>query len=247
MSLVLKGTGLTVADVVRVARDGEQVELAPEAFERIRETRALVERVVARGDEVYGMTTGVGARKKVRVPPDEIPEFNRRLIENHRVATGADAPEDVVRAQMVRIANAFATGTAGVRPEIAERLPKTGTRLNRLVDLSGKTDLPSLAGVLSRARSVVSNDSGAMHLAGAVGARVVALFGATDERRTSPLTSGEASPVPAIFTHDVFCRPCMLRECPIDHRCMKGITPERVFDTLTRLTSADAPSGVPGS
>lgn len=122
MTVVLSGSGLRVEDVVRVARDGEDVELASDAFERIRETRALVERVVARGDEVYGMTTGVGARKKVRVPPEEIPEFNRRLIENHRVATGPDAPDEVVRAQIVRIANAFATGTAGVRPEIAERL-----------------------------------------------------------------------------------------------------------------------------
>ena len=71
--------------------------------------------------------------------------------------------------------------------DIASRLPATGTRINRLIDLSGKTDLPSLAGVLSLARAVVSNDSGAMHLAGAVGAKVVAIFGATNEKRTSPL------------------------------------------------------------
>ena len=68
---------------MRVAREGEKVELAPEAVERMRETRALVERVVERGDEVYGVTTGVGARKKIRVPLEEIPHFNRRLIENH--------------------------------------------------------------------------------------------------------------------------------------------------------------------
>ena len=117
--------------------------------------------------------------------------------------------------------------------DIASRLPATGTRINRLIDLSGKTDLPSLAGVLSLARAVVSNDSGAMHLAAAVGAKVVAIFGATDEKRTSPLGSSPAAPHPAILTHKVFCRPCMLRECPIDHRCMSGITARTVFEVTT--------------
>ena len=115
---------------------------------------------------------------------------------------------------------------------IASRIGSTGTRMNRLVDLSGKTDLPALAGLLSRAHAVVSNDSGAMHLAGAVGAKVVALFGATNEKRTSPLRARESAPPPVIVTHDVFCRPCMLRECPIDHRCMRGISARAVFDVV---------------
>jgi heptosyltransferase-2 len=116
--------------------------------------------------------------------------------------------------------------------EIVARLPATGTRMNRLIDFSGKSDLASLAGVLSVSRAVVTNDSGAMHLAGAVGARVVAIFGATNERRTSPLRSGPDGPPPAILTHEVFCRPCMLRECPIDHRCMSGITARMVFEAV---------------
>jgi len=126
-------------------------------------------------------------------------------------------------------------GSTADRPtcaDIAARLPATGTRMNRLIDLSGKTDLPMLAGVMSRARAVVSNDSGAMHLAGAVGARVVAIFGASNERRTSPLRSSAEAPEPAIITHEVFCRPCMLRECPIDHRCMSGISAHAVLAGL---------------
>lgn len=118
--------------------------------------------------------------------------------------------------------------------DIASRLPKTGTRMNRLIDLSGKTDLQTLAGVLARSHAVVSNDSGAMHLAGAVGARVVAVFGATNEGRTSPLRSSAAAPAPAILTHEVFCRPCMLRECPIDHRCMRGISAVEAYEAVTR-------------
>jgi heptosyltransferase-2 len=116
--------------------------------------------------------------------------------------------------------------------EIASRLPATGNRINRLIDLSSKTDLPSLAGVLSLARAVVSNDSGAMHLAGAVGTKVVAIFGATNENRTAPLSSGADAPRPVIVSHEVFCRPCMLRECPIDHRCMSGITARTVFEAV---------------
>jgi heptosyltransferase-2 len=108
--------------------------------------------------------------------------------------------------------------------EISARVPtRTGTRLNRLIDFCGKSDLPTLAGILSQAHAVVSNDSGAMHLAGAVGTKVIAVFGPTNERRTSPLSSGPDAPAPVVITRDVFCRPCMLRECPIDHRCMRRI------------------------
>ena len=116
--------------------------------------------------------------------------------------------------------------------EISSRLPSTGTRINRLIDVSGRTDLQMLAGLLSKAHAVVSNDSGAMHLAGAVGAKVIAIFGATNEHRTSPLRSSVDAPEPSIVTHEVFCRPCMLRECPIDHRCMRGITAREVFEGL---------------
>jgi heptosyltransferase-2 len=116
--------------------------------------------------------------------------------------------------------------------EIERRLPAAGTRLNRLIDFAGKSDLATLAGILAVARAVVANDSGAMHLAGAVGTHVVAMFGATNETRTSPLAAGPDAPAPTILTHPVFCRPCMLRECPIDHRCMRGITAERAFASL---------------
>ena len=82
MTVVLTGCDLTLDEVVRVARGGEPVDLAPQAVERMRESRVLVERVLERGDAVYGMTTGVGMRKKFRigrerarhVQPDADPE-----------------------------------------------------------------------------------------------------------------------------------------------------------------------------
>lgn len=116
--------------------------------------------------------------------------------------------------------------------EISRRLPKKGTRINRLIDFCGKSDLATLAGVLSQAAAVVSNDSGAMHLAGAVGTKVIAIFGPTSEARTSPLSAGADAPAPVVITHDVFCRPCMLRECPIDHRCMRRIQADRVLHSI---------------
>jgi heptosyltransferase-2 len=104
--------------------------------------------------------------------------------------------------------------------EIARRSPA--------IDLAGRTDLPLLAGVLAGARTVVTNDSGAMHLAAAAGVAVTAIFGPTDEAKTSPLRASADAPAPVILATDVWCRPCLLRECPIDHRCMTRISAERV-------------------
>ena len=103
----------------------------------------------------------------------------------------------------------------------------------RAVNLIGRTDLRVFAGVLARLRALVSNDSGAMHLAAAVGVPVTAVFGPTDERVTAPAGSHHD-----VLRHQVFCRPCMLRECPIDHRCMTGVTAEAVFDAVSRRLEA---------
>lgn len=115
---------------------------------------------------------------------------------------------------------------AGVCRDIAARA--AGAAL----DLSGRTDLETLAGVLSLAEAVVANDSGAMHLAAAAGTKVVAIFGATNEKKTAPLPAAEDSARAMVVRTDVWCRPCMLRECPIDHRCMVGVTARMVFDAL---------------
>jgi heptosyltransferase-2 len=108
----------------------------------------------------------------------------------------------------------------------------------RTIDLTGETTLEMLAAVLGLASACVSNDSGAMHVAAALGTPTVAIFGPTREYETAPLTraGGRAE----VLTHPVWCRPCMLRECPIDHRCMKGITPERVLESIQRLAPAKA-------
>jgi heptosyltransferase-2 len=103
----------------------------------------------------------------------------------------------------------------------------------RTIDLTGGTTIGELAGILALARGCVANDSGAMHLAAAVGTSLVALFGPTRESETAPLrrTGRHAE----LLTAPVWCRPCMLRECPIDHRCMRGITPDRALAALDRV------------
>jgi heptosyltransferase-2 len=105
---------------------------------------------------------------------------------------------------------------AATAAEVARAFQTRGP--GRLHDLVGRTDLPGLAAVLASCRTLVTNDSGAMHLAAACGVGVTAVFGPTDDTATRPL--GEAH---AVLTHAVWCRPCMLRECPLDHRCMRGV------------------------
>ena len=122
MTVVLTGTALAIEDVVRVAREREQVELAPEALERMRAARTVAEQALAEGRSVYGLTTGVASRKRAAVTAEDVAAFNKLLIQSHRVGQGAYAPEDAVRATLVRLANGFATGTTAARPELAEHV-----------------------------------------------------------------------------------------------------------------------------
>jgi histidine ammonia-lyase len=96
--------------------------VAPDAAKRMRATRAVAERALERGDAVYGLSTGVGVLKRVAVGGPEAAAYARRLIRHHLVGQGTAAPDDVVRGTMLRLANGFAEGSTGVRPDLAERL-----------------------------------------------------------------------------------------------------------------------------
>jgi heptosyltransferase-2 len=95
--------------------------------------------------------------------------------------------------------------------------------------LAGETSLPDLVGVLARLRVLVTNDTGPMHVASALGTPVAAVFGPTDPRETAPV--GEAR----LLSEPVPCAPCGLRACPIDHRCMTGVPADRVADAARGL------------
>jgi len=97
----------------------------------------------------------------------------------------------------------------------------------KLVNLAGKTDLAMAAAILAEVDLMISNDMGLAHLAPSVGTRTVVLFGPTDPETTRPF-----APNAFVLREPVDCSPCMLRDCPIDHRCMTRLTPERVFDVV---------------
>ncbi|HZQ15786.1 MAG TPA: aromatic amino acid lyase [Gaiellaceae bacterium] len=144
MTVALTGRDLTLAEVLRVAREGEGAEVAPEALARMRERRAAVEAALAEGREVYGLTTGVGARKRFRSGGDAA-AFNRRLLLEHRVGQGPLAPPEVVRAAALLHANHLAAGWAGVRPELAEALAASLAREPPAVRLLGSVGMGDVA------------------------------------------------------------------------------------------------------
>jgi heptosyltransferase-2 len=105
------------------------------------------------------------------------------------------------------------------------------------IDLTGKTPVADLPALLSQCHLFLGNDSGAMHVAAAVGLPVVAVFGSTDPKGTAPVT-----PRVTIVQQKPYCSPCFLRRCPTDHRCMNAVQPEMVasalHERLLEVTSA---------
>jgi histidine ammonia-lyase len=122
LTITLDGQSLAPDQVVAVARHGERVAIGPEAGSRLRRARELVDRLVREDRVVYGLTTGVGALKNVRIAPEDSRRLQRNLLMSHAVGVGPPLPEEVVRAGMLVRINQFCQGTAGVSPVIAERL-----------------------------------------------------------------------------------------------------------------------------
>lgn len=158
---------------------------------------------VAGGERLVGFAPGAAYGHAKRWPPERVAQVIAGL-EATAVLVGAAADRETGRA-------------------IESSLPP-GVRV---VNLIGRTTLRQLVGVVSRCAAFVSNDSGAMHIAAALGVPLTAIFGPTDERATAPAGTAD------VIVRKVFCRPCMLRECPIDHRCMKRIDVDTVLQSVT--------------
>lgn len=101
------------------------------------------------------------------------------------------------------------------------------------LNLAGKTDLRLLMALIARCNFFITNDSGPMHVAAALGTPLVAIFGPTDFTTTSPY-----SPHSKVVHGTADCAPCLKRECPTDHRCMVGVTPQRVVEAAVTLRKA---------
>ena len=201
---LVRGLGFDMADAIPCLSIREDTARRADAI--------LAKHGVTAATRLVGFAPGAAYGHAKRWPPPRVAQVITRVaMERHAVCVlvGAESDRDAGR----EIESAVPPGMA-------------------VVNLMGRTDLRQLAGVLARCSAFVSNDSGAMHLAAAVGVPVTAIFGPTDERVTSPLGNHD------VLVHQVFCRPCMLRDCPIDHRCMKGITVDAVFDAVSARLAA---------
>jgi lipopolysaccharide heptosyltransferase II len=157
---------------------------------------------------LIGLTPGAAFGPAKRWPSDRYADLADRLIG----ALNADV---------------LIFGSSAEKPlaeEIAHAMSHTP------VILTGETTLRQLMALLVQCRLVITNDSGPMHLAAALGLPVVAIFGSTDDTATGPV-----SPLARVVRHPVTCSPCGLRECPIDFRCMTGVTVDRVHRTTLAL------------
>ena len=196
-----RGLGIAVPDL---ADARPQLEATPAALAKA--DAILAAAGIAPGTTLVGFAPGAAYGQAKRWPPARVAQ--------------------VIAALSAQGITALLVGARDDRPtarEIESTLPP-GTRV---VDLIGRTSLRELIGVVARCAAFVSNDSGAMHVAAALGVPLTAIFGPTNERATAP--AGHAD----VIVRDVFCRPCMLRDCPIDHRCMKRIDVDSVLTSVT--------------
>ncbi len=122
MTVVLSGSSLTITKLERIARHGEKVELAPDALERIRVCRAMLEEKIAAREIMYGVNTGIGEFSEVVLDDDQVKEFQKYLIYNHSAGIGDPAPIEYVRGAMAGRINVHAHGNSGCRPEITQTL-----------------------------------------------------------------------------------------------------------------------------
>ena len=99
-----------------------------------------------------------------------------------------------------------------------------------VINFAGETTLSQFIDLAAQCELFLTNDSGAMHIASALGVPTVAIFGATDDTTTGP-TGAHAR----VVREPVECSPCLLRECPIDHRCMTRVTVDQVVKTALTL------------
>jgi len=161
-----------------------------------------------KGKLLIGLNPGATYGEAKCWPPERFAELGRRIIKDYGASVlifGSSRPKE-----------------KGLNAAIAQGIGEG------CLNLSGQTSLLELAALLRRCRLLITNDTGTMHVAAAVGTRVVALFGPTDPRTTSPLGEGHV-----VIRREVSCSPCLKRVCPEDHRCMDLIDVKAVYTTVS--------------
>jgi lipopolysaccharide heptosyltransferase II len=175
--------------------------------------RRLAESSIAKSDLLVGLNPGSTYGGAKRWLPERFAETADRLIREQGAHGG----------RRVRVVIVGARGEETLGRAVADRMQI------KPVQLSGRTTVRELMAVIKRCALFLTNDTGPMHIAAAFGVPVVALFGPTDSRTTSPFGNGHT-----IVRHSVECSPCLLRECPIDHRCMTRISVDEVYEAAIR-------------
>jgi heptosyltransferase-2 len=203
---------------------------APELVVFPEEEQAMAGRFAQGGltasDVVVGINPGSTYGGAKRWLPERFAEVTERLCGTIRES----------REQQVSVVIFGAKGEERLGQEIAASLS------SRSLVLSGATTIRELMAAVKRCAVLLTNDTGPMHIASAFQVPVVAIFGPTDWRTTSPFGSAHA-----IVRQPVDCAPCLLRECPIDHRCMTRVTVEQVYEAgLTSLKGLSSLSGLSG-
>mgnify|MGYP003694456135 CR=1 FL=1 len=200
----------------------------PELFVFPEEEQAMAGRFAQGGlsatDVIVGINPGSTYGGAKRWLPERFAEVTERLCRTIRES----------REQQVSVVILGPRGKSVWAMEIAARLS------SRSLVLSGATTIRELMAAVKRCAMLLTNDTGPMHIASAFQVPVVAIFGPTDWRTTSPFGSAHA-----IVRQPVDCAPCLLRECPIDHRCMTRVSVDQVYEAATKqLSGLSGSSGV---
>jgi len=190
---------------------------SPRLFLSREEEQAMDQRLAEDGvdesDLLVGLNPGSTYGSAKRWLPERFAETVDRLSQEQGMHSG----------RRVRVVIVGARGEEALGRAIADRMQV------KPIQLSGRTTMRELMAVIKRCDLFLTNDTGPMHLAASFGVPVVALFGPTDSRTTSPFGSGHT-----IVRHPVECAPCLLRECPIDHRCMTRISVDEVYGAAVK-------------
>ncbi|MBU1367865.1 MAG: aromatic amino acid ammonia-lyase [Bacteroidetes bacterium] len=120
--LTIKGSGLTIEDVVAVARNRQKVQLAADAIERIVKCRNMLERKIEAREIMYGVNTGIGEFSEIVLDDSQIKDFQKYLVYNHAAGIGEAMPEEWVRGAMLGRINVHAHGHSGCRTAITQTL-----------------------------------------------------------------------------------------------------------------------------
>src|ERR1700736_4867768 len=123
-NIALNGNELTFEQLYRVALHGDSVSLHPSAIERMKASRAVVDKLVASGATAYGINTGFGKLASVRISPEQVAQLQVNLVRSHACGVGEPLNESETRAMMLLRANALAKGLSGIRPHVVDTLCK---------------------------------------------------------------------------------------------------------------------------